>query len=81
MKCRFLIIAASVCMVFATASCTKNYTCHCDITYTGSPGLPDSTYTEYTIKNTKASAKSKCQNESGSYTNNGITMKENCYLY
>ncbi len=67
--------------IIAMSSCTKNYTCHCDIKYSGTPGLPDSTSKEYSITDTKSQAKTKCQNESGTYDNNGIHTVENCYLY
>jgi hypothetical protein len=72
-----LVFAGSVSMT----SCVKSYTCHCNIKYSGSPGLPDSTSTEYTIKDTKSTAKSKCEKESGTYDNNGIHTVETCYLY
>ena len=73
----FIALAVVVCM----SSCIKNYTCHCDIKYTGAPGLPDSTSQEYDIKDTKSNAKSKCTSESGNYTNNYVNTSETCYLY
>jgi len=75
----FLLMALAVSLTMA--SCTKNYTCYCGITYSGTPGLPDSTTQTYTIKDTQSNAKSKCQKESGTYNNNSITTVENCYLY
>lgn len=49
--------------------------------YANYPGLPDSTYTEFTITDSKKNAKSKCQAKTGNYTNNNISKQENCYLY
>ena len=72
-----LAIAGTFCMT----SCTKTYTCHCDIVYSGTPGLPDSSVQEYTIQDSKSGAKSKCSGESGTHTNNAITSVETCYLY
>jgi hypothetical protein len=67
--------------IISMTSCVKNYTCHCDIKYSGIPGLPDSSAKEYSIDDTKSQAKSKCENESGTYNNNFITTVETCYLY
>lgn len=67
--------------LFLFSSCIKKYTCHCAISYSNAPGLPDSTYTEYDITDTKDNARSKCQAQSGNYTNNYIKTVENCYLY
>jgi len=73
--------------VVSMSSCIKTYTCHCSITYSGIPGLPDSTNQEYQIKDTQSGAKSKCAAASGTYNNtpyvgqSGITTTENCYLY
>ena len=83
-----ILLFVALAGVISMSSCVKNYTCHCDITYTGVPGLPDSTNNEYTISDTKANAKSKCSSQSGTFTNNTqspemgtITTTENCYLY
>lgn len=82
MKLRLSLMAVATIAVFVCmSSCTKNYTCHCDITYKGYPGLPDSSSQEYTIKDTKSNATSKCKQQSASYTNNGISTVENCYIY
>ncbi len=76
-----LILAVVFAGLFSTTSCVKNYTCHCDIKYSGMPGLPDSTSVEYDIKDVKGAAKSKCENESGTFDNNGIHTVETCILY
>jgi len=82
MQFRHLVLPALVlAVIILMSSCTKNYTCHCDIKYSGYPGLPDSTSQEYSITDTKSSAKSKCQNQSGTFDNNGIHTVETCYLY
>ncbi len=72
-----LAFTAMVCM----SSCTRNYICHCVISYSGQPGLPDTLVQEYNIEDTKANAKSKCTANSSTATNNGINTIENCYLY
>ncbi len=72
-----LAVAGSVYMT----SCTKSYSCHCNIVYSGSPGLPDSTSQEYDITDSKSNAQSKCKAESGTYDNNGVHTVETCYLY
>lgn len=79
-------LRSSLLLVFAVAalwlmnSCTKKYVCHCNIQYTGAPGLPDSSYVEYDITDTKDGATSKCKGESGTFDNNGIHTVESCIL-
>ena len=75
-----LSILSLLCIIGA-ASCTKTYICHCDIKYTGVPGLPDSTSKEFNITDTKSNASSTCSKQSQTYVNNYITSVENCYLY
>jgi len=76
-----LLLSAAVLMILFSSSCTQEYTCHCDIKYTGQPGLPDSTSKEYPIRDTKAKAKSLCEQNSDHTVMNGITTDENCALY
>lgn len=82
MKLRLsLLVALAFVLMTGMSSCIKKYTCHCDISYTGMPGLPDSLHEDYGITDTKANAKSECTKNSMTYNNNGITTVENCYLY
>ena len=81
-----LLLPLAFIALCSASSCTKNYTCHCDIKYTGVPGLPDSTSKEFSIVDTKSGAKSKCTGQSGNYTNKDtytdpIYTTETCYLY
>lgn len=76
----FLLVMAFAAFI-AMSSCVKKYTCHCDIKYTGYPGLPDSAFQEYDITDNKAGAETKCKAESGTYTNGTKTATETCYLY
>lgn len=62
-------------------SCVKKYTCQCQIKYSGSPGLPDSTVNEYEIVDKKKNAESTCQKQSYEKNNNGIKVTETCKLY
>lgn len=82
MKFRILfLLALAVTGILSMSSCVKSYTCHCVISYSGTPGLPDTVIKEYTVKDTKSGAKSKCSSESGTYNNNGIMTDEHCYIY
>jgi len=82
MKFRPSLLVIMVFAAFITmSSCVKKYTCHCNIYYSGTPGLPDSTTQEYDITDSKNNATSKCKAESGTYDNNGIHTVETCYLY
>lgn len=81
MKFRFYtVMALAFVGTMSMSSCVKSYVCHCDISYSGQPGLPDSNSKEYTVKDTKSNATSKCSANSGTYNNNNITTTENCYL-
>jgi hypothetical protein len=82
-----VIGAVTLLSLLSMSSCIKSYTCHCNITYTGTPGLPDTTTQEYTIKDTQSGAKSKCAAQSGTYQKTTdpeqgqVTTTESCYLY
>ena len=58
-----LLLSVAITGLIAMSSCTKNYTCHCNIKYSGYPGLPDSIVKEYSIIDTKSAAKNKCSAE------------------
>jgi hypothetical protein len=62
-------------------SCIKTYTCHCDLEYSGYPGLPDSSSIEFEIKDAEKAAKSICKEESQTFEEGGIKTVETCYLY
>ena len=76
-----LLMAMAFVTMVCFSSCYQKYTCHCDITYTGMAGLPDTLKEDYSITDSKASAKNKCSANSGTYDNNGIHTVEACYLY
>ncbi len=76
-----IFITLAIAIIVSLASCTKSYTCHCNIVYSGTPGLPDSSVQEYTIHDTKSGAKSKCDAESEKHVHDGIQSVETCYLY
>ena len=76
-----IILALAFVGMITYSSCKKKYICHCNIVYTGAPGLPDSTTKEFDITDSKSSAKSTCEKESGTHVNNYITSVETCYLY
>jgi len=77
----FLLLVLVLAVIGSFSSCVKNYTCHCDIIYSGYPGLPDTVTKEYSISDVKSSAKNTCSNNSGTFDNNGVHTVENCYLY
>ncbi len=82
MKQRFSLIAVlAVFMVVGMSSCVRDYICHCEVKYEGYPGLPDSSYNEYNIRDKKEEAKTLCEANSATYELNGIKTTENCYLY
>ena len=82
MKFRSTIVLASVFIVLlSSTSCTKKYTCHCDFTFSGAPGLPDSNFVEFDITDTKSKAETICKGESKTFEKNKIKTVETCYLY
>lgn len=82
MKLRFGTILA-LCFVTMTlmSSCVHDYICQCTVSYSGAPGLPDTTTKEYNISDTKKKAKKTCEDNSTIYDKDGIHTEENCHLY
>ncbi|MFT4060752.1 MAG: hypothetical protein QM642_00175 [Edaphocola sp.] len=76
-----LLIAGGLTTIIAASSCTREFTCQCVISYSGAPGLPDTTIREYSITDTKKNARSACQANSGTYVKDGITTVEDCDLF
>lgn len=81
MKVRFLFFIAPVFALLMMASCTREYTCQCWISYSGAPGLPDSVLHEYPIRDKKKNAEKLCKDNSYHTEQNGITTTEECDLY
>ena len=78
---RFLPLFVIIVLSFAT-SCTREYTCQCEVTYSGNPpGLPGKEIHEHAIKNTKKDAAKECEANSTKETENGITMDVKCQLF
>lgn len=76
-----LLLAAAFVTLVGMSSCVREYTCQCAITYSGQPGLPDSSTKEYPIKDTKKKAKKICEDNSYTSEQGGIKTVENCHLY
>ena len=84
MKKRFttlLLALPALILLLSFASCTREYTCQCKMTYSGAPGLPEGTVREYPITDTKKKARSSCQAASGTYDDGGIHTVEECDLF
>jgi hypothetical protein len=82
MKGRFLLmLAAALFMAVSMSSCVRDYICHCEVKYSGYPGLPDSTYREYPITDKKDAAKSQCEAATFTGELNGIKTVETCTLF
>lgn len=79
-KIAYTLLAASIILAGAS-SCTREFTCQCYISYSGQPGLPDTTLREYTITDTKKNAEKLCQEHSGTYESGGIRTVETCDLW
>lgn len=76
-----LLFAAALLALTGTTSCTKEYTCQCTISYSGVPGLPDSSMNSYPITDTKKKAKSACEAKSASFEKDNIKTVESCVLF
>lgn len=82
MKLRaFILPVLALAVISSSTSCVKKYICHCEITYSGIPGLPDTAIHEYDISDTKSKAKSKCEAQSYEKEYNYVKTKETCTLY
>ena len=68
-------------LTVSCSSCVRDFTCRCKIKYSGGPGLPDSTYRESPLRDTKDKAKSLCEANSTHKEVNGIKTDEDCALY
>ncbi len=76
-----ILVTLAFAGILTSSSCVKKYICHCNIRYSGAPGIPDSTTKEFDITDSKSKADSKCKAESKTSTKNYITTVEDCYLY
>lgn len=76
-----LLIATLFISMIGLSSCTREYICECQISFSGQPGLPDTVTQEYPLRDTKKKAKSICEAQSSVQEMDGITTTENCYLY
>lgn len=63
------------------SSCTREYTCQCVMSYSGAPGLPDSTTRAYTIQDSRKKAEDLCRGNSKVYQQGNITTHEDCDLW
>ncbi len=75
-----LLAFAAFVLLFAT-SCTREYVCQCQMTYSGAPGLPKDQVREYSITDTKKNAENACRASSKTYDNGGIHTVEECDLF
>lgn len=62
------IIAIAALFTLSLVSCKKNYVCECTITRTGSSSSTTSADGNYTFKDTRVRAESRCNAEEGSGT-------------
>jgi hypothetical protein len=81
MSLRSTLLLSAAILAITCSSCVRDYTCHCDIKYSGQAGLPDSISREYPIRDKKDNAKSLCEQNSAHTESNGIKTDENCFLF
>ncbi len=81
MKFRLPLLMAAAFLAIGFSSCTRDFICQCTISYSGQPGLPDTTIREYPIKDTKKNAQSACEGNSSTYEIGDIKTVEDCSLY
>jgi hypothetical protein len=75
------LVALSTVLLFGATSCTREYICQCEISYSGQAGLPDTVINQYPVRDTKDGAKSICEGNSSTSEKNGIKTVENCHLF
>jgi hypothetical protein len=79
---RLCHLLLSLMLLTTVSSCTREFVCQCEVKYSGTePGLPEVSYNEYIVKDSKESAAKKCAANSTVVTTNGVTLTETCKLY
>lgn len=82
MRLRRLTAACAVLLLISGLSaCTREYTCQCEIKYSGQPGLPAPVQREYTIRDTKKKAANICEDNSSNSDAGGVHTEETCEIY
>ena len=81
MSLRTTLLLAFAGVTLLLSSCVREYTCQCQIVYTGTPGLPDTLVREYPIKDSKKKATTLCEQNSTTADNNGIHTEEKCTIF
>ena len=76
-----LFVAIASITILGLSSCIREYTCQCEIAYSGKPGLPDTLITSYKLADTKKNAETLCRENSKESEDNGIKTVETCDLY
>ncbi|MBA3829182.1 MAG: hypothetical protein H0X33_09625 [Taibaiella sp.] len=76
-----LVLVMAIIVMAGMSSCVRKYTCQCQVSYTGQPGLPDSTVQTFTITDTKSKAQSECESNSKTIDQAGIHTVEACHIY
>lgn len=79
--CAALLPAIVLLLIVVASSCRRDYTCQCDISYSGAPGLPDTLTRKYPISDTKKNAQKLCEENSSDTEKDGIRTIEDCYLF
>jgi hypothetical protein len=79
--CKTLLLPLLLITILGLNSCVRDYICRCEITYSGQPGLPDTTVRTYPIRDTKKEARSLCEQNSFNSEDGEIKTVETCQLY
>jgi hypothetical protein len=75
------IITACLIMMVLMSSCVREYTCQCQIIYSGQALLPDTTINEYPVTDNVKNARADCQAQSTTTEKDGVKTEENCDLF
>lgn len=57
---KIILVALVITTISLLSSCKKEYVCKCSKTYTGSSSSTTSDYSQYTFKDTRTRAESRC---------------------
>ncbi len=61
-----ILLALCFTIMVLMSSCVHKYICQCEVSYTGQPGLPDTSIREYDITDTRKKAQTACEANSTS---------------
>ncbi len=77
---KIILVALVIITISLLSSCKKEYVCKCSKTYSSSSGTTTIDYSQYTFKDTRTRAESRCNEQAGSGTDLFGDYSINCQI-